>query len=229
MFVSMVRMGLWAIVHAHGRSQVVDLVNFGHRAGHQRLVGHRALGIVEPRVVPDGGQVGDRAGQLVVDHRHAVAAPKSVSTRWLPIKPAPPVTRTFCIVFSVGWVEERAPPAFLVVFVVFVGWSRLRKSLVGLVPRPTLQSFGARFSTHQALLLTVQWWGSFLDPPYSLWWGSFLDPPYNLLAPFRVIVAGRRVFLAPGQRILAQAHKASERGPTPITDVGNVPVLLGFQ
>ena len=61
-------------LHADGGRQVIDFVGVGHQSADQLLVGHGPFGVAEPGMVQDGGQIVDRAGGFIVDHRHPIAA-----------------------------------------------------------------------------------------------------------------------------------------------------------
>ena len=60
--------------HADGRRQMIDLVDVGHQAADQRLVGGRAADVAELEVAAHGSQVFRRAGRLVVQHGHVIIA-----------------------------------------------------------------------------------------------------------------------------------------------------------
>ena len=103
MLVSMVWIGrLGDQRHAHRRRQVVDLVGLGHQ-----------LGAPAPRRPPcpwysgagDGLRTAARFSIVPVDSSSTTDTrsprAKSASTRWLPMNPAPPVTRQ-CFITSTG-------------------------------------------------------------------------------------------------------------------------------
>ena len=59
---------------ADGRRQVIDFVDVGHQAAHERLVGGRTADVGELEMAAHGSQVFRRAGRLVVQHGHVVIA-----------------------------------------------------------------------------------------------------------------------------------------------------------
>ena len=81
-------------LHADRRRQVIDFVDVGHQPADQLLVGHGALGVAE---AGDGSMTAARLSIEPVDSSSTTdtRSPRasSASIRWLPMNPAPPVTR----------------------------------------------------------------------------------------------------------------------------------------
>ena len=94
MFRSMVRIGSGRSVHADGRGQVIDLVDVGHHAMHQRLVADGTADVGQLRMIVHGGQVLDRPVDSSSTTMTSSPRSSNFSVRCEPMKPAPPVTKT---------------------------------------------------------------------------------------------------------------------------------------
>ena len=80
------------------RRQMKDALDALARRHHRSLVGDVGLDHLEPRIVACCSRFVAAADDKIVEHAHMAALAISRSTRWLPMNPAPPVTRSMFIV-----------------------------------------------------------------------------------------------------------------------------------